>query len=46
MVQGAAWWPNPNSFRPRMMYLNNAEQVIITNVTFINRWIEQVLLFE
>ncbi len=33
---GAAWWPNPNSFRPLFVAFNNVVNTIITNVTFLD----------
>ena len=34
--QGSAWWVQPDNWRPRLIYLSNADNVIISNTTFIN----------
>jgi polygalacturonase len=34
--QGAVWWPNKNGFRPEMVYISNAANVLITNITFVD----------
>lgn len=32
---GAAWWPNPNGYRPGLVNVNGAE-LLVTDATFIN----------
>jgi polygalacturonase len=34
--QGAAWWPNPNAFRPDLVLAQGVSQLLITNLTFLN----------
>eukprot|EP00048_Salpingoeca_helianthica_P018382 m.241781 g.241781 ORF g.241781 m.241781 type:complete len:418 (+) comp24779_c0_seq1:249-1502(+) len=35
--QGAAWWPDPDAFRPYMiLFKNTVQRVLITNITFLN----------
>ena len=32
---GAAWWPNPNSFRPGLLHTSGGTDLLIRDVTFI-----------
>lgn len=34
--RGAAWWPNPDAFRPDLLQAHDTNGLLITNLTFIN----------